>query len=100
MKVPIPVVSSALFVSSFLASSAQAGPRLVVPDGIPKVVSFPFTKVNKNPYNIPYRNRRFRKRADKTILQILDNAVCIRCESVVSTQGLTLSHRTIYITQI
>ncbi|KAF8425703.1 aspartic peptidase domain-containing protein [Tirmania nivea] len=74
MKVPILVLSSALLVSSFFSSSVQAEPHLVVPNGTPKVVSFPFTKVNKNPYNIPYRNRRYRKRADKTILQILDNA--------------------------
>ena len=83
MKVPIPVASFALLVSLFFPSSVQAKPQLVVPDGMPKVVSFPFTKVNKNPYNIPYRNRRFRKRADKTILQIVDNAVCVRCELVV-----------------
>ncbi|KAF8477029.1 aspartic peptidase domain-containing protein [Kalaharituber pfeilii] len=71
------VLATALLVASSLTSSVLAEPKLSVPTGPPKVVSFPFAKVNKNPFNIPYRNReRHRKRQEdkKTVIQLLDNA--------------------------
>ena len=57
--------------------SVVAKPNLLRPRGEPKVVSFTYDRVNKNPFNIPYRNReRHRKRdGTQTILQLVDNAV-------------------------
>ena len=39
----------------------------------PRVLRFPFDKVNKNPYNIPNRNRK--RDGTRTVMQLLDNAV-------------------------
>lgn len=67
---------SVAWVSLLFTADAFAEPVLAVPTGTPKVVSFKFDKINKNPYNIPNRNRqRHRKREEQTIVQLLDNAV-------------------------